>query len=205
MLDSFDKTAGKWTRLCICLDYDDENFWEYYKLVKDHMIVIDRKRPITEIFNNVFKKFNEFGWYSCGNDDFVYRTEGWDEKLRVNGISYGDDGFHGEEVAVTSIIRGDLPRALGWLQMPKLIHLYGDLVWQDIGKALGNLYYFKDVYIEHKHFMNGKAEKDKVYERTNSVEMYRGDLIQYAIWKTQRSSKDIQTIKEHLHEKRSRL
>ena len=47
----------------------------------------------------------------------------------------------------TMAIGGDLVRAIGWLWLDKVTHLYGDDAWEDIGYALNVVKYLPDVVI----------------------------------------------------------
>jgi hypothetical protein len=98
----------------------------------------------------------------------------------------------------TSVIDGEIIRAVGWLQMPTLTHLYGDNVWGHIGHSLNILKFFKDIVIEHEHWSNLKAEVDETYKKTSSSEMFRKDYEAYATWKNGRAKDDIESIKRKL-------
>jgi hypothetical protein len=153
----------------------------------------------TQLINEAFHKNSFYKYYHLTNDDFIYQTKDWD-KIFINsildgGIAHGNDLYLGEALPVAPFISGDVARAVGWLQLPTLTHLCGDMVWNHIGRSLGILKYHKEVIIEHKHFLNHKAEKDSVYEITNSKEMYAKDHAACKEWIANQSADDIARIR----------
>jgi hypothetical protein len=86
-----------------------------------------------------------------------------------------------------------IPKALGWIQLPGLTHLCGDMVWQTIGKSLNCLYYVPSVKIEHLHFLSGKASPDD-YKVSNSKEMYKKDNETFQKWLLHDSQEDIKKV-----------
>ena len=111
----------------------------------------DKDKTITEIFNKEFQENNDADFYMMLNDDIIFQTNLWDKVLANKGkISYGDDSIEGGLKCQFPMIDGDIVRALGWLQMPKLNKYCGDVVWRLIGEQCGILKYFHDVKIEHQ-------------------------------------------------------
>jgi len=186
--------------LIFCIDRDDPKRPEYQKqLIAAHILVIDGLST-TKMINMVFKIYPDYHYYSITNDDVVYETEGWDKALMNKGkISYGNDMCQGENMPTISVIDGDICRALDWLQMPTLTHLYGDCVWKVIGQSLKILDYHKDIITNHKHFMyNKKVEKDATYEKTNSSEMYRSDARAFEEWVREEMQNDLTKVRSVL-------
>ena len=205
MVDSFNATAKR-SSLHLLLDMDDPCLDEYRLLVggKVGSIVVDFQQTITKLINSNWGFSADcFRWFSVTNDDFVYRTDGWDEQLiaRGPGIAYGNDLCAGVNMPTTSIISREIVEALGWLQLPTLTHLYGDCVWKHIGTEAKCLFYSKDVIIEHCHYFSNKAVKDETYRRTNSDEMYSRDSEAFKKWKLERASDDVEKIKAVLKNK----
>ena len=193
MLDSFAKTHSGDSLLIFVVDRCDSDLWRYKELFKEYAEIsryfIRTQETITKHFNYIFECMPDADYYSCSNDDFIYRTPGWDSQLiraiedsGRPGIAYGNDQMGRGILPTTSVISGEIPRALGWLQMPKLTHLCGDLVYKALGNRINNLIYLEDVIIEHKHFLNRKAEYDTTYARTNSREMYIKDNEAFRDW-----------------------
>jgi hypothetical protein len=204
MVDSFLATS-KMSSLRLCLDNDDPQLDQYREGIRGRVsYTISIQNTITNLINDNWKYSADcFKWFCVTNDDFVYRSEGWDEKLIASlkaygggtGIVYGNDLLQGVHMPTTSIVSRDIVEALGWLQMPRLIHLFGDNVWKHLGQRAECLYYRPDVIIEHKHFYGGKAVEDEIYKRTNARSMYDADKANFIKWLYAESPGDIEKVK----------
>lgn len=200
MLNSFKKTARN-SRVLFLLDKDDPEASEYIQLLGDVVLWKDF-RTYTEIINEAFKRYPDEQFYCVTNDDFVFHTEDWDLKLMEQidknggtGIAFGNDLLAGPNLPSCSVISGNIPRALGWLQYPKLTHLFGDTIWGTLARQAKCLFYRHDVVIEHRHFMSKKVPRDAIYHKTNSEEMYRQDEAAYVKWFKSQMPTDVATLK----------
>jgi hypothetical protein len=202
MVDSFNATAKR-SSLRLLLDVTDPCIDEYRDLLgkKVGNIIIDQQKPITQLINQSWNcPSSIFKYLSVTNDDFLYKTDGWDEKFvetldgRI-GIVYGNDLAQGVNMPTCSTMSREIPEALGWLQMPRLTHLFGDTVWQMIGKEAKCLFYRPDVIIEHCHFFAKKADQDDIYKRTNSGQMYDLDTKAFLDWRATEARADIDKVK----------
>ena len=197
MFDSLKETSS--CDVVFCIDSDDPAISKYNEWMGENRI-IGNGQTTTQLINLAFQSNPEYEFYSVTNDDVVYETPGWDVALKNKGkISYGNDKCQGANMPTISVIDGDICRAVGWLQMIKLIHLYGDCVWKVIGERLKILYYDKNVIINHKHFLyNHRIEKDSTYAKTNSHDMYVTDGHAFEIWVRDEMINDCNKIKEIL-------
>jgi hypothetical protein len=67
---------------------------------------------------------------------------------------------------VTTIcVGGDLVRALGWIWLDKVCHLYGDDAWEDIGYALNCIKFCPDVVIQALLKREGEVQIDANHKR----------------------------------------
>lgn len=205
MLDSFYGSIANDQIVVLGIDSDDFYLsMGNYKAVEKHfpriIIRIFHQKTVTQIFNLIFEEFNDYQIYHMTNDDFVYKTKFWDQKIVQmvdeygSGIYYGNDFLQKDRLCTAPFITGDLCRAIGWLQMPLLIHLGGDCVWFEIGKRLKRLFYREDIVIEHMHYQANKSIKDKIYEKTNSNQMYHLDHEAYKQWYRDMLDLDIDKI-----------
>ncbi len=169
----------------------------YEKSVCSDLITLTEQGSITKLINDV--DISKYEYVGVTNDDVIYRSYAWDRLLidpimrKGYGIAFGDDGTQNRNLPSICIMSTNIPKALGWLQYPKLEHLCGDMVWQYIGKKLNCLYYQPHVKIEHMHFLFGKGDK-KDYARTNSQKMYKSDNKIFEEWIREESTDDIRKI-----------
>jgi len=184
----------------VILDVSDPLIQKYdLKAIQHEMCINNRYDNTTDIINWAFNLFNHYEFYSVTNDDFVYQTPGWDEILcQKRKISYGNDLLAGSDMPTTSVIDGDIVRALGWLQLPGTRFLCGDSAWKAIGHALDALKYHKDVLIEHRHWSSGHRDPDDTSMRTNNAEVVLDDNKAFKTWLHERKDSDIKKIKEAL-------
>jgi hypothetical protein len=202
MIESFFATQHD-ADLVLCIDQDDPLLTQYENIHYTYFLP-QEPRTTTELINIAFKRLPLYRYYGLVNDDFVFHTKSWDRKLIEiieeygDGIAYGNDLLRGGDLPCHFIVTGNIVRALGWLQMPALKHLYGDNVWKTIGEAIGRLYYLPDVIIEHKHWMKDHSLIDETYKRTNSQEMYAQDEKAFKVWLADQSEKDISKVSRFL-------
>lgn len=161
----------------------------YYATVSCANLIInsDKNRTVTQVFNDMFKKYPDFDFYHMTNDDVVYKTKNWDIQLAQKGkISYGNDYLQGENLCTFPMIDGDIVRSIGWLQMPTLNRFCGDVTWKFIGEQLGILNYVPLVEIDHK------------WEGCADLAVNEADMEAFANW-IPYSFKDIEKIKKVLN------
>lgn len=203
LITSFLKTARHST-LKICLDHCDPTLEQYRTMIAGRVpYVIDFRKTTTKIINEHWEFSADcFRWFSVTNDDFVYHTDAWDEKLIGSlklhggqGVVFGNDLLQGARLPTCSIVSREIVKALGWLQMPGLTHLFGDNVWQHLGANAGCLLYRSDVIIEHRHWCGKKAEMDDTYKETNGSAMYDKDQLAFIKWLHTSAPDDILKVK----------
>lgn len=111
-----------------------------------------------------------------GNDDHVYMTPHWDQKLLdilsermpKDGIfvAWVDDktGKAARRCAFPIVSR-KWYETLGYFTPECFNFLYHDTWIWDVGKRLDRTFYIPEVVIEHRHFAFKKAEYDDTYQR----------------------------------------
>lgn len=114
-------------------------------------------------------------------DDHVPRTHGWDKLIcdalaeMGTGFVYPDDGHEHENLPTAVAVTADIVQTLGWMCFPGTEHLYVDMAWRDIGRAIGRYRYLPDVLVEHLSTYNGKAEEDDTSRDHWSEEAHERD------------------------------
>lgn len=127
-----------------------------------------RERMMTKFWNDLLPHANG-DILLQGNDDIVFRTNGWDalvqaefdkvsDKILLVG---GDDGMnHGRAIPHPFVSRKWVD-TVGYFIAPYFESDYGDTWLEQVSMALGRRVYLPNVLIEHFHFIFGKAQKDQ--------------------------------------------
>lgn len=137
-------------------------------------------------------------------DDHVFLTPYWETKIiewqdQFKGICYCNDLLQGENLPTNVFIHKEIIEPLGYMAPPILEHYFIDNYWKDLGLRLGNMHYFPEVIIEHKHWSNGKSEKDATYtDVENKFEKDRKVWDNYRITELANDVKKIQDAKLQL-------
>lgn len=191
MLDSFNKT-NSFSDILVYVSDDDPKIEEYKSLKAP--IMFGRRRTIVEVFNHIFNVCPNYEFYSEINDDHVYHTDGWDSLLTSPIKDYGISCGGSEGLPSGIVISGNIPRALGYLVTPLLQHTYVDNYFETLGKELGRYYRVPEVFIEHKHWLYGKAEKDENYEWVTSQKTLDYGKEAFKQWELLHKKSDLEKI-----------
>ena len=155
------------SQLLVCLDSDDaENYPRVPGIVYEVREPLEFVPWLNEIFPVYARRFRYLG--SLG-DDHVPLTPGWDSRVIAvlrqlgTGLCYGDDLLQGERLPTACFMTSDIVSILGFAAPPELLHMFSDNFWLALGRSIGRIRYLPDVVIEHRHFINGKAQKDQTY------------------------------------------
>jgi hypothetical protein len=221
MLKTFEDTTNEFhTDLLVLLDKDDDCLGQYEEKLPTWVKykVYDRegdKTLTTEIINRAFESNRDYAFYSVTNDDIHYRTKGWDEALcqRLK-ISCGQDDtmlerYGADLVAnidpatfpITSVIDGDIVRAVGWLQYPDLVHSAGDNIWYWIGRRSNILYADRNYHTEHMSAYFGKGEADETFKKCNAQDNKK-DYYTYIEWLKYKCGNQLIAVEEVLNKEK---
>jgi len=144
--------------------------------------------------NFLVDKYPGYGAYMILNDDQIIQTKDFDKilmdrlakKEKESGhrlwILHWKDGINDEKLC-QSFCSDQMLELLGSYYPRRCMrHLYSDNLYHFIGENCKILEYCPDVFIEHLHFVNKKAEIDGSYEETNSKERYAIDGDAFGRW-----------------------
>lgn len=126
---------------------------------------------LADIFRNVVKWFPDAPFYGLLTDDHWPITPGWWEKLEKAAgsqcIAHATGFSETSPVPGPPCFGGDLVRAMGGLVPPgcECKHNYIDNIWRDLGNTFGLMRPLDDVVVEHRHWLNGRAEPDETHRR----------------------------------------
>lgn len=111
------------------------------------------------------------------SDDMIPIVGGYDEIIRTtmhkhypttDGVLWFNDGLQGNGLNTLPIMGRAYYRRFGYIYNPLYKTLWCDKEFTDISIRLGRQTYFSQVIIEHRHFINGKAEVDETYIKNNT-------------------------------------
>jgi len=163
-------TAG--TQLLVCLDRDDA---DNYPRVPGIAYEVREPLGFVSWLNEIFPLYaRQFRYLGSLGDDHVPLTRGWDsrvvEVLRElgTGLCYGNDLLQGERLPTACFMTSDIISVLGFAAPPELLHMFSDNFWLALGRSIRRIRYLPEVIIEHRHFINGKAEKDATYAESTA-------------------------------------
>lgn len=208
MLKSYQKTKAQdprapkgWSDMFLGLSANDPCLQQYLDLAVKYKVnaQVFSTNSTTEIFNEIWKTYKGYYCYHMTNDDVIYETYGWDWKFidvllaEGGGIVYGDDGFHGAGLCTLPCISESVLNVVGWLQYTALDKLFGDAVWMKIGNQVPCIYWDHQVKMEHKHWINGKREKEAT--ANEYLVGYRKDEFIYNFWDKNFAKNDIERVK----------
>lgn len=169
--------------LCVAIDEDQSDL---YPRIDGVIYEVNPRLRMNGTLNLVANKYaDKYETIYFLGDDHHVKTKGWDEllyapiKARGYGLAYGDDKLQGKNLATAVMMSTNIIRIIGYMAPPKLIHLYMDNFWMNLGQALNCLDYVPEAVIEHMHYLAGKSEQDAQYAEVNSSEMYQTDRDTY--------------------------
>jgi len=176
MVESFLNTIrpGGFTILLIYLNEDDPKINDYK--VRTGLVVTVRRGPrkyIAEVYNE-YSRMYDFDYYANLNDDHLFITPKWDEKLieicetKGNGwgIACAADkltNWNTHPHPSGCVISGKMTRVLGWIAAPGTRHIGIDVIQGRICQAINRLFFAPEIVIEHRHWVNGMRPFDDNY------------------------------------------
>ncbi len=207
MLDSFDRTKS-FADIVIYVSEDDPKLEAYKDVLEGRNYVVGKRKTLVEV-ENYFSTvvYPDYQFYQGVNDDQVFHTEKWDEKLtndiETKGGGWGvaccrdlmhDDDWDKCKYANSPIISGNIVRTLGYIYYPELVHTHTDDYLRDVALGINRLFRNPEVVIEHKHCLNGKADLDDNYKWVLSEECLNIGRRVYAEWLLNHKQKTIDKL-----------
>ncbi len=116
--------------------------------------------------------------FLTSNDDQVFISTGWDERLDIEVVKYPDgifcfwfnDDWESENFCTFPIVSRKWIETLGYLQFPFFEHFFADTwIWM-LAKMVNRAFYLDDITVEHRHWKTGKSIKDHTYEKHLTTE-----------------------------------
>lgn len=106
-----------------------------------------------------------------GGDDIVFRSEHWDSMVEavVESVPdriafvYGRDGHQDDKLGTHGFITREWAEAVGYMVPPLFSHDYNDTWLNEVAARIGRRMYLPDLFMEHMHWIWGKAPHDQTY------------------------------------------
>ena len=176
------------------IDSDDNKVDEYKEKLSSYMPWMSRTQIFIDITvgepMSVSKSWNIIAGKATGNlfkmcnDDLVYETKGWDDRLDLEFAKYPDeivcmwfnDNIQKGRMCTFPIISRKWYETVGYFSPGRFLFLYNDTWVHDIAKKIGREHYIGDVMNRHLHHsqtkikdettirsrLNGAIEKDGI-------------------------------------------
>lgn len=148
--------------------------------------------------NALYRLYPNEPWYGILTDTHRPQTPLWSTKMvEAAGESITDSSIvicnttkhrhnprTGLRRVTTMTIGGGLIRAIGWVWLDRVTHLYGDDAWEDIGYALGIVKYLPEVIILALLKRDGEVPIDANHHRKWQGHSYMAtDAAAFDAWK----------------------
>lgn len=170
LVDSIHTTASKYVEVVVYVD-DDEPQIEQYDSIPDIHLVQGPRITLSDMWNECWKQATSEIFMQCG-DDIIFRTQGWDDKVRAEFKSvpdrilfvHGDDGGgKGTWFGTHGFVHREWTDTIGYFTPPLFSSDYSDAWLNEIANMLGRRRYV-DIYTEHMHPGFGKGEWDQTHQ-----------------------------------------
>lgn len=190
LAESWRATTGGRSVLWVCVD-DDDDLEAYRAALGEgvHLLVGPRQQmcPWTNQAGLAAAYGGARVVASLGDDhrlvgDWEAQVLGAVDDAGGTAIVYGDDGIQHEWLPTACFVTADIVKALGWVCLPGLEHLFCDNVWKTLGEVTGTLRYLPDMSTPHLHPVAGLAEWDDSYRETNAPAAYDRDRKVFEAW-----------------------
>jgi glycosyltransferase involved in cell wall biosynthesis len=192
LVESVDKTRYGDVEILTYVDDDDPS---------DYPIVTIRGKRIERArqFKALIPKATFDYLMICG-DDCVFETEGWD-RIMVSAfprddvaLIYGNDGW--KNVAGHGMFHRKLYDLTG-VCPDEFEHFGPDTYLAEIFGSLKRLIQVP-VMVKHKHFRNGKAERDETYDHPRKTGMHLRDSERLKSFRSTRMKDDIEILRAEI-------
>lgn len=161
------------------LDADDPELSTYLKMDPNHTeFIVQGKRELLSVaFQRGAEQALAHGFdvlMMCG-DDVLFRTRGWDDKVRAafpsDGLALvypadgnGNKGLHDGDVRCNHwFVTRRWVEVVGCFCPTVFEHFCSDTVPERIAQQAGRMIHLPDVLVEHMHFKHLKSKKDATY------------------------------------------
>ena len=159
--------------IVVYLNEDDDKLSQYKDV--DAIVHVGPRRHLAEAYNFLVEQHPNYDYFAPLNDDHICITPAWDTKLidiveregQGWGLAAAEDhltNWAEYEHPSGCVVSGNIPRTLGYFIWPEIQHIGIDCYFMHLMRGIKRLFFTRDVVIEHRHWMNGKALLDSNYK-----------------------------------------
>lgn len=173
-IESWELNNSGFSDFFVVCDSDQQSLYEVF----NNLIVSPKtgRRGMNDPTNYASKILSEnYKYVMFIGDDHRFRSKNWDkvfiDEYELNlkyGFVYGNDLFQKSNLPTACCVSSDIINLLGYISYPKLLHLYVDNYWMELGRRLKKISYLDHIIIEHMHPAAGKAANDQAYQQVNN-------------------------------------
>lgn len=186
-------TADGEIECIVAIDEDDESYEELFTTPMKNMRLIKTPRQtLSKYWNDCYKRSSGEIVMHCG-DDIIFRTKGWDTKVKEAFNEYDDkivfvfgndgSGVHDGRFGTHGFVSREWVETVGRFVPPYFSSDYNDTWLNDVAKLIGRHHHI-DILTEHMHPDLGKAEYDITHQerlkrhKQDNVELLYASLIE---------------------------
>lgn len=129
---------------------------------------------------------NKYKYVGFIGDDITFETKWESEFIKfLSSVKYGlafanENSQNSGGLAAHPFITSNMIKAVGFFGCPVVTHHYFDNYWQDMVLTIGNLKYFPNIVMEHRHPIYYKDIKDELFvEIEKNFELNRKNYYNY--------------------------
>lgn len=156
--------------MVVYVDNDDLSYDSLLPKLKNTVSVRGDRIVLSQMWNKCYEA-SKGSICALMGDDIIFRTQGWDLLVRETferfddriAYVYGRDGFQGDDFGTHGFIHKNWVDAVGYFVPPYFSSDFNDTWLNDVAKMIGRHIFIPELYTEHMHFINGKAEKDRTH------------------------------------------
>ncbi len=189
LVESARETSTSDVEFVFYIDDDDTGSIEVAKALGVEYVVGPRI-VLSQMWNKCYEKSTGDILMHCG-DDIIFQTKGWDNLVESAFneypdkivFVYGRDGYSPDTFGTHGFLHRNWVETVGYFVPPYFSSDYNDTWLNDVSEMIGRKRFIPELYTEHMHPINGKAEWDNTHQerierhsRDNVAQIYADKL-----------------------------
>jgi hypothetical protein len=141
---------------------------------------------------------NKYRYVGFIGDDILFKTK-WESEFisflssRKFALAFANENSeYAGALAAHPFITSNMIKAVGFFGCPAVTHQYFDNYWHEMALTVGEVKYFENIIMEHRHPMMFKDIKDKLYDKIES--QFEVNRHNYAVYKQVEMLNDVKKI-----------